>query len=249
MVARILLYSATKGFRHDSIPASIEALKKKGPSINVDFDATEDETWFRDDTLTKYDAVIFLNSCGDVLDDEGIAAFQRYLDNGGNFIGIHCAAATCENAPCVGKSLGAYFDYHPPLQESIVEVIDKSHPSTAALPDKWRVLDEMYNFKSDPRTVGAKVILTADENSYEDPGPRNFDHGSPHPIAWYQERGAGVQPGGTTGRTFFTGLGHSIEIWSDETFLSHVLGGITWTLESGTTKFLNSSAKIGNGGN
>jgi len=245
MMARILLYSATIGFRHDSIPASIQALKAKGASINATFDDTEDKEWFRDEVLAKYDVIIFLNTCGEVLDEAGIAAFQKYLDLGGNFVGIHCAAATCESAACFGKELGAYFDYHPPLQESVVEVIDKSHPSTSMLPSQWRVYDEMYNFKSDPRDVGCKVIIIADESSYEDPGPRNFDHGSPHPIAWYQERGAGVQPGGTAGRSWYTSLGHSIEIWSDELFMAHVLGGITWVLQSNTTRAFNPVAKVG----
>ena len=32
--------------------------------------------------------------------------------------------------------------------------------------------------------------------------------------AWYQERGAGVEPGGIAGRSWYTGLGHCAEIWS-----------------------------------
>lgn len=246
MPARILVYSATAGYRHDSIEASIEALRAKASSVDIDFDFTEDNSLFTDDHLAKYDAVVFLDNSGKVLDDAGKVALQNYLNLGGNFVGIHCAADALRDTPFFGKQIGAYFDYHPPLQESVVEVVDNTHPSTAGLPARWKLLDEMYNFQSDPRAVGAQVLLTADESSYSDPGERRFDHGTPHPIAWYQECGAGVQQECVAGRSWYTGLGHTIEIWSDELFLGHVLGGITWVLASKTTRAFNKEGKVGN---
>ncbi|KAF5367124.1 hypothetical protein D9758_003999 [Tetrapyrgos nigripes] len=244
--ARILIYSATREFRHDSIPTAIQALQSKASSINVTFDDTEDQNQFADDILAGYDALLFLDNTGEVLDDEGKAAFQRYLNLGGNFIGIHSASDCLRNTTFYERELGAYFDYHPPLQNATVNVIDASHPSTSILPAQWKVQDEMYNFKSDPRSVGAVVILSADESSYNDPGPRNFDQGTPHPTAWYQEHGAGVENGGTSGRSFYTSLGHLNETWQDDLFMAHVLGGITWTLQSNTTRAFNSSAMVGN---
>lgn len=61
---------------------------------------------------------------------------------------------------------GALFDYHPPLTNATVVVEDANHPSTSHLPARWEVEDEMYNFRSDPRSVGAVVLLSADESSY-----------------------------------------------------------------------------------
>lgn len=63
--ARVLIYSATAGFRHDSIPTAIQALKSKGASINVGFDATEDRGQFTDTTLGTYDALLFLSTTGE----------------------------------------------------------------------------------------------------------------------------------------------------------------------------------------
>lgn len=63
--ARVLIYSATVGFRHDSITTAIQALKDKGGSINVRFDATEDKTQFTDATLSTYDALLFLSTTGE----------------------------------------------------------------------------------------------------------------------------------------------------------------------------------------
>ena len=45
-------------------------------------------------------------------------------------------------------------------------VADPSHPSTASLPPRWEVQDEIYNFNHDPRALGAVVVLTADESTY-----------------------------------------------------------------------------------
>ncbi|KAI5998736.1 ThuA-like domain-containing protein [Pisolithus albus] len=246
MPARALVYSATAGYRHDSIEASIDALRSRASSADLEFDFTEDKSLFTDEHLAKYDAIVFLNNSGIVLDDTGKAALQNYLNLGGNFVGIHCAADALRDTPFFGKQIGAYFDYHPPLQESVVDVVDNLHPSTAGLPARWRVLDEMYSFQSDPRAVGAKVLLAADESSYSDPGKRMFDHGRPHPTAWCQERGAGVQQGCVAGRSWYTGLGHTVEIWSDELFLRHVLGGIMWALACKATRACNKESKVGN---
>ena len=63
--ARLLIYSATQRFRHDSIPTAIEQLKSKGGEIDVEFDATEDQTQFSDANLAKYDGVLFLSTTGE----------------------------------------------------------------------------------------------------------------------------------------------------------------------------------------
>ncbi|KAI0775011.1 class I glutamine amidotransferase-like protein [Trametes elegans] len=245
-VARILIYSATRDFRHDSIPTAVDALVAQGPAGSIAFDHTEDEGWFTDERLQQYDALLFLSNTGEVLDDAGKAAFQKYLDLGGNFVGVHSASDCLRNTTFFQKELGAAFDYHPELTNATVDVVGPSHPSTSMLPKAWSVRDEMYNFKSDPRSVGAVVILSADESSYTDPGPRKFDQGSPHPTAWFQEHGAGVDSDGTAGRSFYTSLGHLNETWHDDLFLAHVMGGIRWALQSNTTRAFNPNANVGN---
>ncbi|KAH9178410.1 trehalose utilization-domain-containing protein [Lactarius sanguifluus] len=179
--ARGLIYSATADFRHDSIPTARDALVARGPSIDVQFDATEDSTRFTDAGLASYDLLVFLMNTGEVLDEGGKVALQQYLDLGGNFVAIHSASDCLRNTTFYGREVGAFLDYHPLIQNATVDVIDASHPSTSMLPAQWQVQDEMYNFKSDPRSVGAVVVLAANESSYSDPGPRRFDQGAPHP--------------------------------------------------------------------
>ncbi|TFK27170.1 class I glutamine amidotransferase-like protein [Coprinopsis marcescibilis] len=244
---RILIYSATAAFRHDSIPSAIEVLQSQAQLINVLFDQTEDRMRFTDQSLGQYDAIIFLSNTGEVLDNSGKTALHNYLNSGGNFVGIHSSSDSLINTTFFIRELGAKFDYHADLQEATLNVIGPQHPSTTGVPQNWRIRDEMYNFESDPRAVGAEVVLSVDESSYVDRGPRRFDHGDPHPIAWFQERGAGVEEGGVAGRSFYTSLGHLTETWQDPIFLSHVLGGISWALQSNTTRAFNSNALVGNG--
>ncbi|PIL29844.1 hypothetical protein GSI_08051 [Ganoderma sinense ZZ0214-1] len=243
-VARILIYSATADFRHDSIPTAVDALMKLGPHSNIAFDHTEDKTWFNDDTLAQYDALLFLSNTGEVLDDAGKTALRNYLDLGGNFVAVHAASDALRNTTWYQEEVGAAFDYHPEITNANVDVVGPPHPSTAGLMNVWPVRDEMYNFKSDPRAIGAVVVLSADESN---PGPRKYDQGTPHPTAWYQEHGAGIDENGTAGRSFYTSLGHLNETWKDSLFLGHVMGGITWTLQSNTTGAFNASARVGNG--
>ncbi|KAK7032871.1 class I glutamine amidotransferase-like protein, partial [Favolaschia claudopus] len=245
--ARVLVYTATRGFRHDSIPTALGALNKTGQSINVVFENTEDSSQFNDGNLANFDAIMFVSTTGEVLDDSGKAAFQKYLNLGGNFVGVHSSSDSLVNTTFYGQELGAIFDYHPALQNATVDV-QVSHPSTSMLPAQWHIQEEMYNFKSDPRAVGAVVVLSANESSYVDDGTRKFGQGTPHPSAWFQEHGAGVESGQTAGRSFYTSLGHLNETWNDPLFMAHVTGGLTWALQSNTTRAFNSSASVGNSG-
>jgi Trehalose utilisation len=63
--ALVLIYSATQGYRHDSIPTAIQSLKNKSPSYNIIFNNTEDPGWFTDGILAQYDAVLFLSTTGE----------------------------------------------------------------------------------------------------------------------------------------------------------------------------------------
>ena len=62
--SKALIYSATADFRHDSIPTAIQAMKTQGPKYNIQFDQTEDMTWFVDDRLSQYDCLVFLDNTG-----------------------------------------------------------------------------------------------------------------------------------------------------------------------------------------
>src|SRR5215203_193003 len=84
---RILVFSKTAGFRHQSIEAGIVAIKKLGQENGVAVDATEDAAAFTDANLRKYRAVVFLSTTGDVLNDTQQDALERYVQAGGGWVG------------------------------------------------------------------------------------------------------------------------------------------------------------------
>src|SRR5437762_514223 len=68
----VLVFSRTAGFRHDSIPAGIAAIRGLA---GLAVDATEDAAAFTPDNLRRYRVVVFLSTTGDVLDDVQQQAF------------------------------------------------------------------------------------------------------------------------------------------------------------------------------
>ena len=65
----ILVFSKTAGYRHKSIPAGIKLLTKMAGNNNWDISFSEDSNDFTIDNLSKFDALVFLNTTGDVLND------------------------------------------------------------------------------------------------------------------------------------------------------------------------------------
>lgn len=216
---RVLVFSKTKGFRHASIGVGKTALYKLGTENGFDVDTTENAAAFTDQNLRKYKAVVFLSTTGDVLDNARQAAFEQYIRAGGGYVGIHAATDTEYDWPWYNQLAGAYFQGHPRNQNADLEVLDKNHPSTGFLPDRWRRFDEWYNFRSFNPDV--KVLVKIDEKSYEG-GNMNNDH----PMVWYHDYDGG--------RAFYTALGHTDESYTEPLFLKHVLGGIQYA--SGATK-------------
>src|SRR4029079_5606030 len=61
---RVLVFSKTLGFRHDSIPHAIGVLKHRGAAHVSTVDGTEDARAFSPANLVRYRAVVFLNPSG-----------------------------------------------------------------------------------------------------------------------------------------------------------------------------------------
>src|SRR5882724_4983970 len=211
---KALIFCKTAGFHHGSIAAGVKAIITLGEENNFSVDTTVDAAQFTFDNLKQYATVVFLSTTGDVLNDEQQNAFERYIRQGGGFVGIH-AATDCEyNWPWYGNLVGAYFGGHPAPQEAVLTIVDKHHLSTKHLPEQWRRKDEWYNFKW--MSTDLHVLITIDENSY-----KGGKLGANHPMAWYHDYDGG--------RAFYTELGHTDESYSDPNYLKHILGGIKYT--------------------
>ena len=212
---RILVFSKTAAFRHGSIPRGKQAIQTLGLENGFLVDTTENADFFTDESLKKYAAIIFLNTTGDVLNNDQQAAFERYIKKGGGYVGVHAATDTEYDWAWYGKLVGAYFENHPKVQQATLIVKDQHHISTRHLPAKWIRTDEWYNFKNLNKDV--HVLITIDETSYT--GGKNGDY---HPMAWYHEYDGG--------RAFYTEFGHTDESYTEKDFLQHLLGGIQYAI-------------------
>jgi len=214
-IPRILVFAKTSGFYHESIPAGIAALQKLGRENNFRVDTTKNAAYFTDDSLKNYRTVVFLSTTGNVLNADQQVAFERYIQAGGGFVGIHAATDTEYDWPWYNKLVGAYFASHPQIQDAVIEVKNTTHPATQGLPARWQRQDEWYNFRNINPDI--QILANLDEDTYE-----GGTHGDNHPIAWYHAYEGG--------RAFYTGGGHTRESFSEPLFLKHLLGGIQYAI-------------------
>ncbi|KAK8853183.1 hypothetical protein IAR55_003885 [Kwoniella newhampshirensis] len=240
---RVLVYTATAGFRHDSIPTAIQVLGNIAGQYGVEFVFSEDRSLFTNETLSGFDGVMFVSNSDEVLDAPGQAALQTFFQSGGVYTGVHAASACLFQDNNYLQAVGAYFDYHPQLQQATFERLNSTFPATANVPDRWTFVEEVYHFRSDPRSEGAVVIMTVDESSYNNDGTSTGNYppeGSPHPIAWYIDSPNSAQPlldsVTKAGRSFYTSLGHTNETWQNSTFQGHVMEGLLWALGGASTR-------------
>ena len=221
---RLLVFSETAGFRHDSIDEGQELLAALGALEGFSTTESEDSAIFSVEGLAPFRAVVFLNTTGDILTASEEAALDCFLRSGGGWVGVHSAADTEHDWPGYGAILGgdAWFLLHPAIQAATLLRESSSHPSTAHFPASFAFTDEWYNFAANPRPA-VTVLLTIDEASYL-PGPGAM--GADHPIAWAHTIGGVGGVGG--GRGWYTNLGHRPETYLDDDFAAHLLGGVDW---------------------
>lgn len=207
---KVIVFSKTNGFRHESIEVGCASIQKLGKENNFIVDVTENSEELIAN-LKKYQAVIFLNTTQDIFNKKEQDEFQKYIENGGGFVGIHSATDTEYDWPWYGNMVGAYFVNHPKPQMATIHIKNQNHQATSFLGDTWEKFDEWYNFKEINPNI--RILMVLDESTYE--GGKN---GIKHPICWTQQI--------KKGKMFYTGLGHTSESYSNEKFLKHILGGI-----------------------
>lgn len=220
-IPRVLVFSKTTGYRHASIEPGIAALTRLANERDVQLVTTEDATMFRPPELADFDAVVFLSTTGDVLNDEQQQAFMTHIRSGTGFVGIHSATDTEYDWAWYGQLVGGYFASHPSnpnVREGALSITDPSHPATATLPDPWIRSDEWYEIRD--LAPDLEILITIDETTYK--APDENPSATPRPLAWYHEFEGG--------RAFYTALGHTSDSFDDPYFLEHVWGGLVYVL-------------------
>lgn len=235
----LLVFSRTTGFRHASIEVGVETVKQMGRENGFVVQATEDQTVFTRRNLRGFDAVLFLNTTGNVLEPSGRRALREFLLSGGGWAGVHSAADTEYEWPFYTRILaGARFLCHPVQQPGVIVRESARHVSTRHLDKRWQVpFEEFYSFTDNPRDR-ARVLLSIDESTYQqDPNTSQLptqDGEIPegtsgvmgdHPMSWQHRVGDGL--------SWYTALGHEIGMYVDPAYRQHLLGGLLTVIRHG----------------
>jgi cytochrome c len=216
---RVLIFSKTASFRHKSIEAGQRFLMDLGKKEGFLVDTTENSTKFNDENLKNYAAVIWLNTTGDVLNADQQADFERYIQAGGGYVGIHAASDTEYGWSWYNDLMGGYFDGHPGnpnVQIGKMVTLDTKHPASTHLPATFDRADEFYNFKS-MKKENLTFLVEVKESSYKEGKMGDF-----HPMSWYH-----LYDGG---KAFYTNFGHTDETFSEPLMMQHIAGGLKWAM-------------------
>ncbi|KAH6612095.1 Crp/FNR family transcriptional regulator [Boeremia exigua] len=240
----LLLFSKTAGYRHESIPDAIELVTSIANENGWSVTATEDSSIFTSEGLSSYSSLVFLHTTGDLLVSHEYEALHEYLLNGGSWLGIHAAGDFGNNTPPWYNTLvGAQFEFHPcapewtcspaqlerypasgNIRSDIVTIKDTTHPSTVGLPVSENRTDEWYSYRTNPSESSHYTVLAILEETYIDEiTPAYLSMAPEHPISWYSTFEGKA-------RSWYTGMGHTKESYTEPYFVEHVAGGLKWVL-------------------
>jgi cytochrome c len=226
---KVLVFSKTKGYRHESIDSGKLALIKLGNDNGFAVDTTENASAFTEENLKKYKAVVFLSTTGDVLNHAQQNDFMRFIQSGGGYVGIHAAADTEYEWWWYGKLVGAYFKSHPEQQNAVLKKVNDFSPDpAAAMMAEWKRWDEWYNYKKIQPDLN--VLYNLEESSY-----KGGENGNNHPISWWHDFDGG--------RSFYTGLGHTNASFREAAFLEHIAMGLKYAVGKQPLDYSKAKAK------
>jgi uncharacterized protein len=218
---RVLYLTHAAGFVHPVVPVSEEIMKELAPRGGFEVTVTKDVSLLSAESLKPYGAVVFYTSGELPVGETQKREFMEWIRAGNGFVGIHSATDTFYKWPEYGEMIGGYFDEHPWHEEVTIRVEDQNHPATRHLGSSFRMNDEIYQFRNWSRDR-VHVLLSLDPDSVDltkkNVKRKDRDFG----LAWTRQEGKG--------RVFYTALGHREEVWKDERFQQHLIGGIRWAL-------------------
>lgn len=209
---RVLMLTATAGFRHDAIDTARTVLTSLAPAGGFTVTATEDLSRFSAAGLADVDVIMFALTSGELpFTPAQRAALIDAVNGGKGFIGIHSATDTLYEFADYGRLVGAYFREHPWTQQGRVIVEEPTHPA-AGTRDAFTLEEEFYTFRDNPRGR-VQVLMRLDAASVGASGD--------FPLVW-------VQPFGS-GRAYYNALGHFPATWRDVRFQAQLTAAIRWT--------------------
>jgi type 1 glutamine amidotransferase len=226
---KLLVYTESTGFYHDSIPVAAMAFKLMGEKTGA-FEATwnNDPNFFTAENLAKYDGVFMDNTVTDAPKDAaGRQAFIDFVKNGGGLMGTHAGADCNHSWPEYQNMIGGEFAGHPWGKISIKNE-DPTSPLLTMFGGKgFNIDEEIYTFKqvTPQRPEGYSrdklhILLSIDmeKSGLKDTTRKDMDYA----MAWTHEYGKG--------HVFYCAIGHRQDHFWNPVLLKFYLAGIQYAL-------------------
>ncbi len=234
---KILFFSKSNGYQHDMIAygpnktsAAEKILADLGKKNNFEFTFTKDGSVFTPENMAKYDAFCFYTT-GDLtlpggdknppMSKEGKAAFLQAIRDGKGFVGIHSATDTFHSGaqgvdPYI-EMIGGEFINHDGWVPGHLIVEDRNFPGMKDVPDDFGPPEEWYSLKN--LSPNLHVLLAHNTTAMGKRSP--YDRPN-YPCTWAQQYGKG--------RSFYTSMGHRLEVWNNPVFQQVLVGGLNWAV-------------------
>lgn len=193
----IAFYTAKNDAAHISfVHEANDWFPRMAAKHNFQYDSTNDWSNLNESFLAAYQVVIFLDTRPDSLDQR--IAFERYMKNGGGWIGFHFAgfALTPSAFPqnwdwyhdeFLGAGAYASNTWRP--TPAVLKVENLQHQLTRAMPSTFRSsANEWYRWKNDLRkNPNIDVLVSIDPSSFPlGTGPKQHEiwHSGDYPVVW-----------------------------------------------------------------
>jgi type 1 glutamine amidotransferase len=187
-------------------------------------DATSNWGDMNDENLKQYKLVVWLNSIPPGAQQQ---AFQRYMENGGAWLGFHVAAYNDRNSRWTwfkqfigGGAFGV--NNWPPLPARLI-VDDPESPVTRSIPKRYvSPTNEWYSWRPSPRLdKNVRVLLTLDPTQYPLGIKGLITEKDPDvPVVWTN----------TNFKMLYMNMGHGDKVFTSATQNKLFENGILWLL-------------------
>jgi uncharacterized protein len=193
----IAFYTAKSDLAHISFVHEANKWFPEMASLyNFSYDSTDNWSNLNEEFLSQYQVVIFLDTRPEKTSQRN--AFQKFMDNGGAFIGFHFAGFSLNNSDFpqswdwyhntfIGAGQYKSNTWHP--TSAILRVEDTTHPVTKNLPATFKSSpNEWYRWEKDIRlNPDIKILLSIDSTSFPlGNGPKQSEiwQSGYYPVVW-----------------------------------------------------------------
>jgi hypothetical protein len=169
---------------------------KMAKEYNFAYDSTSNWNNINTEFLKNYQVVLFLDTRPE--DSTQRVAFQKYMENGGGWMGFHFSAFALNDSEVKENwdwyhntflGSGQYVSNTWRPTSAILRVEDKKHPAMKGLPTLWKSQpNEWYRWEKDLRkNPDIRILLSIDSTSFPlgtGPKPEEIWHSGYYPVVW-----------------------------------------------------------------